>query len=89
MIENYLLDSRIAAPELQQFAGIFPNGGHMVSENLLTPMPTPQPGDLAAHDAACLKVVNEWLADPRFEKIRPELNKLKTRLEEFTRQAAR
>ncbi len=88
-IENYLLDSRTTAAELQQFIGVYPNANFMVSENLLTPVPTPKPGDLVARDAESLRVVNEWLSDARFAKLRPQLDRMKARLEEFVRQTGK
>jgi len=87
VIENYLLDPRINVAELQQFAGLYPSANYMISHNLLTPTPTPDHAALTSRDAESLRVVNEWLADDRFEKVRPQLQKMKSRLEEFTRQA--
>jgi hypothetical protein len=87
-IERYLLDPKIGAAELDQFAGLYPNANFMISANLLTPMPTPVAGDLVARDAESLRVVSEWVADDRFSKIRPQLEKVKARLQEFVRQAS-
>lgn len=87
-IEAYLLNPRIGAAELDQFAGLYPNANFMISPNLLTPTPTPARGDLVSRDAESLRVLNEWLADERFAKARPQLEKAKARLEEFVRQAA-
>ena len=88
VVENYLLDARINAAELQQFAGLYPSANFMISHNLLTPTPTPDHAALASRDAESLRVVQEWLADPRFAKLRPQLEKTKSRLDEFARQAA-
>ena len=87
VLENYLLDSRIGSAELAQFAGIFPNANFMISQNLLTPTPTPDHTALVNRDAESLRVVQEWLSDPRFASLRSQLEKAKSRLEEFVRQA--
>ena len=88
VLESYLLDPRINVAELQQFAGLYPSANYMISHNLLTPTPTPDHASLTSRDAESLRVVNEWLADDRFEKVRPQLQKMKSRLEEFTRQVS-
>jgi hypothetical protein len=89
VLEGYLLDSRIGVQELEQFAGLYPNANYMVSHNLLTPVPTPDNGSLLARDAESLRAVQQWLTDPSFTKLRPQLEKMKGRLEEFARQAQR
>jgi hypothetical protein len=89
VLENYLLDPRTSSQELQQFAGLFPNANFMVSQNLLTPTPTPDHAALTSRDAASLQAVQEWLADPRFTNFQRPLLKVKQRLEDFARQAAR
>jgi hypothetical protein len=89
VLERYLLDSRTSAQELQQFAGLFPNANYMVSQNLLTPTPTPDHAALAGRDAASLQAVQGWLADPRFASLQRPLQKVKQRLEDFVRQAGR
>jgi hypothetical protein len=89
LLEDYLLDPRRSAAELAQFAGVFPNANYMISQNLLTPTPTPDHGALTSRDAASLQLVQEWLADPRFTKLQRPLEKVKQRLEEFVRQAGR
>jgi len=89
VLESYLLDPRTSAQELQQFAGLFPNANFMVSQNLLTPTPTPDRAALTGRDAASLQVVQDWLADARFAKLHPQLQRAKQRLEDFARQAGR
>ena len=89
IVEKYLLDPRIGSAELQQFADVFPNANFMISQNLLTTSPTPDPSALTARDAESLRVLQQWLADPRFTRLRPQLEKMKSRLEEFVRQASR
>ena len=88
VLESYLLDPRINVSERQQFAGLYPSANYMISHNLLTPTPTPDHASLIGRDAESLRVINEWLADSRFEKVRPQLEKMKSRLEEFTRLAS-
>lgn len=88
ILEGYLLNPRIGAAELGQFAGVFPNANYMISKNLLTATPTPDYAAVTSRDAASLQVVETWLAEPRFAPIQPELAKVRQRLEEFTRQAA-
>jgi hypothetical protein len=89
VLERYLLDPRTSAQELQQFAGLFPNANYMVSQNLLTPMPTPDHAALTGRDAASLQAVQDWLADPRFTNVQRPLQKVQQRLEGFARQAGR
>ncbi|PWU11786.1 MAG: hypothetical protein C5B50_22705 [Verrucomicrobia bacterium] len=88
VLENYLLNPRIGPGEIAQFAGIFPNANYMISANLLTPAPTPDPAGLRARDAESLSAVQQWLTDPRFATIRPQLERIQNRLLEFARQAA-
>ena len=83
ILENYLLSFAPAPAELNAFAGLYPSANFMISHNLLTPTPTPEGSQLARQDAAALAVVENWLADPRFEKLRPQLQKIKPRLSHF------
>ena len=87
VLESYLLDPQRSAAELAQFAGVFPNANYMISQNLLTPTPTPDGASLTARDAASLQVVQEWLADPRFANLQRPLQKVKQKLEQFVQQA--
>jgi hypothetical protein len=89
VLESYLLDPRITPAELGQFAGLFPNANYMISQNLLTPAPTPDHAALVGRDAASLQTVQEWMGDARFSKLQPQLQTMKQRLEEFVRQAQR
>lgn len=86
-VENYLLSAQRSAAELNQFAGVFPNASFRISQNLLTRSLTPDFATLAARDAGALQAVNEWLADPRFAQLKPQLEKIRRRLENFVRQA--
>jgi len=87
VLESYLLDPRIGAAELAKFAGIFPNANFMISQNLLTPTPTPDHSTLVNRDAESLRIIQDWIADPRFANLRPQLDTAKSRLEEFVKQA--
>jgi hypothetical protein len=89
VLESYLLTPGRSGAELAQFAGVFPNANYMISHNLLTPTPTPDHAALVSRDAASLKAVQEWLADPRFGQLQQPLFKVKQRLEDFARQAGR
>ena len=88
-LESYLLDPQRSAAELAQFAGVFPNANYMISQNLLTPTPTPDHAALTSRDAASLQAVQAWLADPRFANLQRPLQKVQQRLEDFARQAGR
>ncbi len=89
VLESYLLDPRTSPQELQQFGGVFPNANFMVSQNLLTPTPTPDHAALTSRDAASLQAVQAWLADPRFASLQGQLQRVEQRLEGFARQAGR
>jgi hypothetical protein len=89
VLENYLLDPAISTTELQTFAGIYPNANFMISPNLLTQATTPGRDALMNLDAQSLAVVQEWLADPRFAQVAPELQIITQRLEGFAAQAKR
>jgi hypothetical protein len=71
---------------LQAFAGVFPNANFMLSQSLLTQNATLDGATLRQRDQVSLQAVNEWLADPRFAKIRQPLEKLQARLQEFVNQ---
>ena len=87
IVERYLMDASRPAEELKSFAGVFPNGNFMISQNLLTTVATPDRATQLARDQAALRVVNEWLADARFAGIRATLEQMRTRLESFLRQS--
>ena len=59
----------------------------MISPNLLTQNHTPDHASLVGRDAESLRVVQQWMADPRFAKQRSALEKISRRLEEFVHQA--
>jgi hypothetical protein len=85
LLEDYLLNPALGADELEKFAGLYPNANFMVSNNLLTQSSTLTNGELRSRDNAALNVINEWLADERFQKIRPQLEQMRARLNQFTK----
>ncbi len=87
ILEQYFSNPNLSTAELEAFAGTFPNANFMISQNLLTQNRTTDHATLAACDAASLRVVQQWMADPRFAPQRPALEKISRRLEEFVRQA--
>jgi len=87
ILEEYLSNPKLGAAELESFAGVFPNANFMISPNLLTSNRTLDHATLAERDAESLRVVQQWLTDPRFANRRPALEKISRRLEEFVRQA--
>lgn len=87
LLEGYLLEASRSPQELATFAGIFPNANFMISQNLLTDNKTLDGGTLRQRDQAALAVVEQWLADPRFKPVQPQLATIQQRLAEFVRQA--
>jgi hypothetical protein len=87
ILESYLSDPQVGAAELDAFAGVFPNANFMISANLLTQNQTPDHAALVARDAESLRLVQQWLGDPRFAQQRAALEKMARRLQEFVRQA--
>ena len=87
VLEQYLSSPAVGAAELERFAGLYPNANFMVSQNLLTRSGTPDHATLMARDAAALRVLDGWLGDQRFARVRPELAKTRERLAVFVEQA--
>ena len=87
ILEDYFSNPKLSAVELEAFAGTFPNANFMISPNLLTQNHTPDHASLVGRDAESLRVVQQWMADPRFAKQRSALEKISRRLEEFVHQA--
>ena len=87
LLENYLLNPKLGAAELQQFTGTYPNANFMISPNLLTANSTPDHAALADRDKISLQVLDEWLADPRFAALRPKLEPARQRVQGFVTQA--
>ena len=88
ILERYLLDPKLGSAELERFADLYPNANYMVSNNLLTRSTPPNGANLVARDAASLAVLDDWLGDSRFERLRPDLEKTRERLAMFVRQAS-
>ena len=76
------------ASELQAFADVFPNANYILSHNLLTRNPEPDPQAQARQDREALRVVERWLADPRFASVWPALATTRRRLAVFVEQAS-
>jgi hypothetical protein len=87
VLETYLLDPARTPQELQTFAGLYPSANYMISNNLLTPTATPTRDDLVAQDRQTLQQVDQWLADPRFANLAPQLQKIRSRVATFVQQA--
>lgn len=87
LLENYLLNPKLGAAELQQFIGTYPNANFMISPNLLTVNNTPDHAALARRDKISLQVLEQWLADPRFAALRPQLETARQRVQGFVTQA--
>ena len=85
VLEKYLLNPALKGQELQAFAGLYPNANYMVSYNLLTRVNTPDGGTLARIDASALRTIDEWLAEPRFDHVRPQLQTIRSRLQQFVK----
>ncbi len=86
VVENYLLNPQISPAEIDTFTGLFPNANYMISQNLLTQTQTPDSAALVSRDAESLRVVQQWLADPRFASLRPSLEKTEVRLAGYVQQ---
>jgi hypothetical protein len=87
ILESYLLSPSITPAEVQTFASIFPNANFMISPNLLTQSITLDHDALISRDEQSLALAQQWLADPRFAQIAPELQTIVQRLEGFAAQA--
>jgi hypothetical protein len=89
ILESYLLDPNRSETEWKQFAAVYPNANQLVSYNLLTQSPTPTGEGIGARDREALRVAQEWLDDPRFARLRPQLQTLKSRLDEIIKLSER
>jgi hypothetical protein len=85
-LEKYLLDPAHGPTEIDAFAGVYPNANFMISQTLLTQTSTPDHTALTARDGESLRALEDWLADSRFTKLRPQLEKAHMRLQEFVKQ---
>jgi hypothetical protein len=82
VVEALLLDDRRAGMRAE-FLKAFPLGSHSVGPRLITEENLPGADERLEADATALKVVEEWLGDPRFEPLRGELGKVAERLREY------
>ena len=87
LIRSYMLDPARTHQELTAFAGVFPNHNNAISNNLLTTTRSPTRDELAAHDAEALGIVNQWIDDPAFEALKPQLSTMLDRLTIFVGKA--
>lgn len=87
VLQSYLLNPAISQSELQTFAGTFPNANFMISQNLLTQNVTIDHDNLVARDAQSLAVVQQWMTQPQFANLMPELQTISQRLQGFVAQA--
>jgi len=85
-LEGYLLNPSLPDEELRAFARLYPSANFMVSQNLLTPVGTPDGAWVAARDAEALRVAQGWLTDARFGNLKPQLDSIALRLESFQQQ---
>lgn len=87
VLQSYLLNPAISQAELQTFANTFPNANFMISPNLLTQNTTPDHDALANRDAQSLAVVQQWISQPQFANVLPELQTVSQRLQGFVAQS--
>ena len=80
LLADYLLSSNRSLPELETFAGLYPNENFMISPNLLTPSPALSNAELLSRYQAAQQTVGQWLQDSRFAGIRPQLQQIRGRL---------
>jgi len=85
VVETYLLDPARLPAELNTFAKLYPNRNLMVSYNLLTTASPPDPAPQISRDRSALGVLSDWMDDPRFTKLKPQLETMKARLEVFVK----
>lgn len=83
VLEKFLTQPAISVTERERFLAGFPSANFMVSQNLLTSSATPAGSEIAARDLATLKVLNNWVSDPRFAGLKPALESARDRLAKF------
>ena len=87
VIETYLLNPALTTDELEKFSALYPNANFMVSRNLLTESATPDNAWLTGRDRAALTLLKQWAEEPRFTRLRPQLQQMELRLQQFVRQS--
>ncbi|HKQ39103.1 MAG TPA: hypothetical protein VJ063_13585, partial [Verrucomicrobiae bacterium] len=85
VVETYLLDPARLPSEINTFAKLYPNRNLMVSYNLLTTASRPDPSPQMSRDRFALRVLDDWMDDPRFTKLKPQLENMKARLDSFVK----
>ncbi|HWD18525.1 MAG TPA: hypothetical protein VHB20_04545 [Verrucomicrobiae bacterium] len=80
LLTEYLLAPNRPLPELEAFAGVFPNENFMISHNLLTPNPAVPSDEVRNRFNAAAQLVAQWQADARFQRLQPQLSKIQSRL---------
>ena len=85
VVETYLLDPARPPTELNTFVKLYPNRNLMISYNLLTPASSPDSAPQISRDRSAIGVLDDWLDDPRFAKLKPQLEMMKARLENFVK----
>ncbi len=89
-LEAYLLSPNLTPAERETFSEIFPNRNGVLGDTLAS-VPNMMALDFKANlagDRAALDTVTRWLADPRFQRLKPELETIKARLQDFVAAAA-
>ena len=81
--ESYLLAPERSERELEAMLSNFPNANFMISHNLLTVSKTLDATEIKRRDRITLDVVNTWLSDPRFSRLYPRLEGVRSKLEQF------
>lgn len=85
VVETYLLDPARLPSELDTFAKLYPNRNLMISDNLLTTASPPDTSPQMSRDRFAMAVLNEWIDEPRFVKLKPQLEVMKARLDSFVK----
>ena len=80
LLADYLLSSDRSLPELEAFAGLYPNENFMISPNLLTASATLSSAELLSRYQAAQQTVGQWLQDSQFAGIWPQLQQIQGRL---------
>jgi hypothetical protein len=80
LLSQYLLSPNRSLPELERFAGLFPNENFLVSYNLLTQTQPVSNQEVASRYDAAWQLIGQWQSDTQFEALRPQLNQMVSRL---------
>ena len=88
IVRKWLLAPERTQQELHAFSHIYPNNNAIFSKNLLTNRMPVAHETLVTNDRRSLQVVEEWMTDPTFSGILPNLKVMHTRLQTFVSSAA-